>query len=172
MSVELKPTTADDYEEYYKIRCDHGDVYWNGYESAPDKETFRNIFLNRLGNTMLINPGDRRIYLIQNKGENVGFLQLIKREDGIDIGYTVDERNHRKGYATSALEKGVGLAQKIDDRVYVQIRDDNVASQGVALKCGFTRTDEYTEVDYPNAGVVKLRKFRFINQNVINDSFV
>ena len=164
MELYLKPTTAEDYDIYYAIRCSPGDVYWNGYLSAPDKEDFRKIFLRRLGDARFEQPEDRRLFLIQVRTENddnsVGFLQLIKREDGIDIGYTVTEANQKRGYATTALKLGIQLAKQFDDNIYVQIRDDNIPSQHVALKCKFIRTEEYTEHEYPKVGKVKLRKYK------------
>lgn len=166
MGVILKPTTVDDYDEYYRIRCSPGDIYWNGYESEPDKEKFKILFLNRLGDAPFEKPEDRRLFLIQLIDNiNIGFLQLIKRKDGIDIGYTVIEEYQHHGYATDALTKGIALAEKLDYRIYVQIRDDNIASQGVAKRCGFIKTEEYKVLDYPRAGKVKLRKYRLIKQS-------
>ena len=165
MKVILKPAAENDFEDYYMIRSCPGDIYWNGYEKKPDKEKFRIGFLKRLGNSRLEAAEDRRNYLIQLKnGENeaisIGFIQLIKREDGIDIGYTVIEDYQGHGYATKALKLGIELAKLNDQRVFVQIRDDNIASQSVARKCGFIRTDEYSIHEYPKAGIIKLRKYR------------
>lgn len=167
MDIVLIPASADDYDEYYKIRSCPGDVYWNGYEKAPDKNSFRELFLARLGDSRFEQPEDRRIYLGQLKqredyGVAVGFVQLIKRADGVAIGCTVVEEYQRHGYATQALKLGVEMATQFDNNVYVQIRDDNVASQGVAKKCGFVRTDEYVVREYPKAGRIKLRKHRLI----------
>lgn len=160
--IRLKGTAADDYDDYYKIRCSPGDIYWNGYTGAPQKEGFRELFLNRLSTARFEQPEDRRLYLIEladATGERpVGFVQLIRREDGVDIGYTVVEEYQGRGYATKALALGVELARAFGERIYVQIRDDNRASQAVARKCGFRATDEYTVHDYPGCGEVKLRK--------------
>lgn len=165
MELYLKPTQAEDYDAYYTIRCSPGDIYWNGYTAPPDKETFRQLFLQRLGDAPFEKPEDRRLFLIcvrEDAGAlTVGFLQLIKREDGIDIGYTVAEAYQHHGYATEALRQGIALAQTFREPIYVQIRDDNTASQKVAGKCGFRPTEEYTEHDYPGAGIVKLRKLRY-----------
>ena len=175
VKLYLKPTTAEDYDDYYIIRCSQGDVYWNGYLSAPDKESFRKLFLERLGDAKFELPEDRRLYLIcvrmENNDNSVGFLQLIKRKDGIDISYTVTEAYQKHGYATEALRLGIRLAKQFGDCIYVQIRDDNIASQHVARKCNFVRTEEYTEHEYPMAGRVKLRKYRllkFINADLKN----
>lgn len=164
MRILLKPTTENDYDDYYMIRSCPGDIYWNGYKTKPDKESFRISFLKRLGDAQLVETEDRRNYLIQlaepgSKSINIGFVQLIKREDGIDIGYTVMEEYQRHGYATEALQLGIEIAKNIDRRIYVQIRDDNIASQGVAAKCGFRKTEEFTLRDYPKVGIIPLRKY-------------
>lgn len=164
--IYLKPTQIEDYEDYYAVRSCPGDVYWNGYTSKPDKEKFFSLFQKRLGNRRLEKPEDRRNYLVRlrdAKGDkSVGFIQLINRDDGIDISYTIMEAWQRHGYATRALVLGINEAKQFGERIYVQIRDDNTASQKVALKCGFAPTEEVIENDYPLAGKVKLRKYRFI----------
>lgn len=166
MEINLIPTTVGDYDAYYKIRCSPSDIYWNGYKSKPDKEKFRELFLGRLGNARFEETEDRRLYLIrlicENKYENIGFVQLIKRNDGIDIGYSVIEEYQRHGYATQALKLAVEIVKDFNSPIYVQIRDDNVASVGVAKKCGFSYTDEYIVCDYPVVGRIKLRKYRLL----------
>lgn len=166
MSVLLIPTTADDYDAYYKIRCSPADIYWNGYKNKPEKDNFRELFLERLGNARFEEAEDRRLFLIRlecgEKFEDIGFVQLIKRNDGVDIGYSVIEDYQRHGYATRALKLAIELAKCFDHNIYVQIRDDNIASQGVAKKCGFYYTNEYTECDYPVVGIMKLRKYRLL----------
>lgn len=165
MDIVLKAASADDYDEYYKIRLDPGDIYWNGYEKAPDKDSFRKLFLERLGDSRFEQPEDRRIYLVQfaegkDRDSGIGFIQLIKRADGVEIGYTILEEHRRHGYAAQALKLGIDLARQFNRNIYVQIRDDNIASQGVANKCGFARTEEYVVREYPEVGKMKFRKYR------------
>lgn len=167
MEIVLIPTTVSDFDDYYKIRCSPSDIYWNGYKSKPEKVKFREIFLGRLGDARFEETEDRRLYLIQlickKMCKKIGFAQLIMRNDGIDIGYSVIEEFQRRGYATQALKLAVDIAKGFNRPIYVQIRDDNVASQGVAKKCGFSYTDEYIVCDYPVVGRIKLRKYRLLN---------
>lgn len=170
MRISLKPTTESDFEDYYMIRSSPGDIYWNGYETKPDKEQFRIGFLKRLGDAKFEEVEDRRNYLIQLKNDkleciSIGFVQLIKRNDGIDIGYTIIEDYQGNGYATEALNLGVELAKRINNSIYVQIRDDNIASQKVAQKCGFIKTNEYEIHYYPEVGSIPLRKYRLSKVN-------
>ena len=164
----LKPATENDYEDYYMVRSCPGDIYWNGYDGKPDKEKFKTGYLKRLGDTPLTMPEDRRNYLIQlinidSKVSTIGFIQLIRRVDGIDIGYTVMEEYQGHGYATRALLLGIEKAREFDDRIYVQIRDDNEASKRVAIKCGFMKSDDYIVKSYSRCGNVKLRKYYLVS---------
>ena len=171
LDISLKPAQIEDYDDYYAVRSCPGDVYWNGYKDKPNKDDFFELFQKRLGNTRLEKPEDRRIYLVRlhDAGDerSIGFIQLIKRTDGIDISYTIMEKWQRHGYASWALKLGVVQAKQLSDHIYVQIRDDNEASQKVALKCGFVRTDETVVKDYPFAGKVKLRKYQYNQQTEI-----
>ena len=55
-------------------------------------------------------------------------------------------------------------------KVIVRIRDDNIPSQRIAIKNGFTRTNDYELVDYPacNQMNVKLRTYVYGEQVLIH----
>ena len=160
-SIYLHPTVAADFEDYYTVRSDPGDVYWNGYASAPEKESFRRGFLVRTAGARFEVPEDRRNYLIKETRTNdtAGFIQLIRRESAVEVGYSVMEEYQRRGYASEALRQAVALASEFGLPIIVRIRDDNIASQSVAGKNGFCATAEYVEKDYYGAGTVKLRTY-------------
>lgn len=164
--VTLIETSADNYEEYYHVRCSPADIYWNGHTSPPEYETFRKLFLSRLSSARFTQPEDRRLYLIRLEEENlfqvVGFVQLIKHEEYVEIGYSVIEAYQKRGIASVALKSAISLARMHDKRICVRIRDDNIASQKVAMKNGFVRTDVYEICEYSNAGKVKLRTYRLM----------
>lgn len=159
--IYLHPTSEKDFEDYYAVRSDPGDVYWNGYSKAPEKESFRKGFLLRTASARFDKPEDRRNYLIKNSSNNitVGFVQFIRKEDSVEIGYSVLTEFHGCGFATEALKIGIERAKSFGLPIIVNIRDDNVASQKVAIKNGFIMTEEYIEKEYYKAGKVKLRKY-------------
>ena len=159
-NVMLVDTKEADYDEYYSIRCSPADIYWNGYTKKPDYKTFKSIYLNRISSSEFCKPEDRRLYFVQNEdGFKVGFVQFIMRESAIEIGYSIIEDFQCMGYATEALQLAITklLAQKAPHSIIVRIRDDNIASQRVALKCGFCRTEKYVKKEYPKKGIVRLR---------------
>ena len=167
--ILLSETTVDSYDEYYKVRCSPADVYWNGYDSPPDYDSFREIYLSRLSSARFTEPEDRRLYLIKLKSDanpqTVGFVQLIKHSDSVEIGYTVVEEYQRRGIATEALRLAIELAKEHSENICVKIRDDNIASQGVAKKNGFIPTSATEPRNSPGGGTMLLRKYMLHLQN-------
>ena len=78
----------------------------------------------------------------------------------MEIGYSIKENFQGNGYGTKALALGIELAHEHGENIIVRIRDDNIASQRVAINNGFERTDEYVFQNIPNVGKVKLRTYR------------
>ena len=163
MRVFLRGTTLEDFEDYYKIRCSPSDVYWNGYSSIPEKESFRTIFMSRLSTASFQEPEDRRLYLIciddESSEDAVGFVQLIFRQNAVELGYSVMDGYQGKGIATKALSLAVKIAETHNERIIVRIRDDNFASQKVALRNGFIPTDSVRIKYYPGHGEEILREY-------------
>ena len=159
--IYLYPTSEKDFEDYYIVRSDPDDVYWNGYSSAPEKEGFREGFLKRTANARFEKPEDRRNYLIRENSTDltVGFVQLIRRENAVEIGYSVSHQFQGRGYATQALMLGIELSKKFSLPIIVRIREDNIPSQRVAIKNGFKKTEEYKIKKCYKAGDVKLFKY-------------
>lgn len=162
--IYLKATELSDYDEYYKIRCSPSDIYWNGYYDKPDRNKFKELFINRIASSPFEKPEDRNLFLIglrQAESDDlfVGFVQLIRRENGVEIGYSVVEEYQNRGIATIALKQAVSIAQNYSKNIFVRIRDDNILSQKVALKNGFIKSNEFEILDYPKAGKVALRTY-------------
>lgn len=160
-NVYLHPTKENDFNDYYEVRSDPSDIYWNGYTKAPDRDTFFVGFLKRTSDARFSEPEDRRNYLVKMivSDKTVGFLQIIRKVDRIEIGYSILQKYQRKGYASEALMLGKELTKNYGLPLSLNIRDDNIASQKVAKKNGFVATNIYQEIVYPIAGRIKLRRY-------------
>lgn len=158
--VYLYPTTENDFDDYYMVRSDPDDIYWNGYTNPPEKEGFKKGFLKRTASARFEQPEDRRNYLIKETVSDltVGFVQFIRKEDCVEIGYSVSNPFQKRGYATQALAQGIKLAEEFGLPLIVRIREDNIPSQKVALKNGFVKTDELTEKTV-GVGTIVLRTY-------------
>lgn len=159
--VFLHPTTEEDFEDYYMVRSDSSDVFWNGYDSAPEKESFKNLFMGKTAHSRFEEAEDRRNYLVKKKDseKTIGFVQLTRKENSIEIACSILSEYQGRGLGTQALRLAVKLALQYEEEIFVSIRDDNIPSQKIAQKVGFCRTESYTERQYPMVGKVKLRKY-------------
>ncbi len=70
---------------------------------------------------------------------------------GLEIGWTLHPAHWSKGYATEAgaAAREWALANHADDALYSCIRIDNLASQRVATRLGFTPWEERTFAAFP-----------------------
>ena len=78
--------------------------------------------------------------VIRNEDKaNIGYVQLVKIEEGWEIGYHIAKRYTGNGYATEAVKLFLEYLKtntKID-KVYGVALADNKASRKVLNKCGF-----------------------------------
>lgn len=157
--ITIKPSTIDDFEDYYQIKCGDSDIYWMGFSSAPQRETLYSCFLTRLGDKPFHQIGDKRIYMIQRDRQSVGYIQFSLEEEGLRFGVSMDGRFQGKGYATAGMEEAIRIAKRYSDELFTYIRDDNIASQKLFLRLHFTRTDTVLMREYPRVGKIPYRKY-------------
>lgn len=114
-------------------------------EGAPDHREYAYMPLIRQAN-----PGTKQ-FSIRNAGHTVGVIDLVPHEtdpDRLDIDYKIGLNERRKGFASKALRAAAGFAhQEIGKGVVtLEIKPDNIASQGVARKAGFIKTGTQSEL--------------------------
>jgi len=72
--------------------------------------------------------------------------------DGVvEIGYGIAESRQGRGIATDAVSQLIDLARRAGDahRITATTDPDNIASQRVLAKCGFTRGDDLSGDEGP-----------------------
>ena len=81
------------------------------------------------------------IYAVIKKEDkaNIGYVQLVKIEEGWEIGYHIAKEYTGHGYATEAVNLFLGYLKKNTKlkEVYGVALADNKASRRVLEKCGF-----------------------------------
>lgn len=77
-------------------------------------------------------------------GTNLGYVQLVPLEKGMEVGYHIAKKFTGKGYATEALQALLRFAkeEKAIDNVYGICVSENTASKKVLKKCGFEKEYE------------------------------
>ena len=157
--VELAACCAEDFEDYYAVRCGESDIFWMGYEGPPARETMHRVFMSRLGTNSFENPGDKRIYMIRADGRNVGFIQFSLSEEGLEFGYSVLDQERGKGYGSAGMKLAVALARHYHENCFAHIRDDNIASQKAMMKAGLVPTEDAELKFFPAGGPGPYRKY-------------
>ncbi|MCC5893437.1 GNAT family N-acetyltransferase [Exiguobacterium sp.] len=124
------------FERYVPSR---GDAYY-------EPESFRQA-LQRLLTEQANGAG--YYYLIWHDDTIVGRLNVhhIDDETG-EVGYRIGADYGGRGYATAALQQLLTFEFLKLNRLIAETTSDNVASQHVLLRAGFTREDEVRQMEW------------------------
>ena len=159
--VRLKPAEENDFDDYYDVKCGKSEIFWMGYEGIPARDTMQKVFYSRLGSSRFKQSGDKRIYMIQVDGKNVGMIQLSLSEEGLEFGYSIKESEQRKGYASAAMRQAVEIAKEYSNSLFAHIRDDNIGSIKVCMSAGLKSTDDVEMKMFPQTGMIGYRRYKF-----------
>ena len=133
--LTYKQAIFEDYDDFYKIKCDSENVKWSGFASAPDYERMKGWFCKQL-------ESDRRtIYIAYWNGVVCGFFYLDKlaEQDAEEIGYGVLTDHSGKGIGTALVGTGVKLCKS--NNIIAWVSEKNRASERCFEKNGFSRID-------------------------------
>lgn len=131
---------------------------WPQYVGSEDDS-----LKNAQSNIMLHQRGYAKMFLMKFQGRIVGVLSFNSVEPTNKtayIGYWLDEDHQRQGLLSQALKAFMAFYAARGDvrRFVIKCRVDNVASNAVALRNGFTREGCLKEAEYLNG--------RFDDQNI------
>jgi len=73
-------------------------------------------------------------------GENIGYVQLVPIDEGLEIGYHIAKPHTGRGYATEAV--GALLAYAKPEIIWGICLSENAASKRVMEKCAFEKVFE------------------------------
>ena len=149
-----------DVKKYYVLRDDH---------AANIKKYCQYIITANEERTGM------HFIIFSNNGEEVGYISaepLMNRNTNTpmwNVGYAILPASRRHGYASSAV---AGLTNYLlhnysIPQVMLDISMDNKASEGVALKCGYTCPEDrmgFIDWNHPEVGVRK-RWYKQLNGN-------
>ena len=145
--------TVEDYDDFYKIKCDPENIKWSGFATAPNYERMKEWFRQQL-------EGDKRtIYLCYWNGDVCGFFYLDKlsseemeaASSGILAEYT------GRGIGTWTVEERIKLAKEQGASIISSwIADENPRSWKRFEKMGFQKTNNQEERLIACGGGMKL----------------
>ena len=132
-----KVAALEDYDDFYKIKCDPENVKWSGFATAPDYDRLKEWYKKQM------KSATRTIYLCYLNGNICAFFYLdrisseeIEDADGVLSEYT------GKGIGTWMVEKRIEIAKKEGySIIYSLIADDNPRSWRRFEKLKYERID-------------------------------
>ena len=138
-----KIATFDDYDDFYRIKCDPENVKWSGFATAPDYDRMKEWFRQQI-------DGDKRtIYLCYWEGDVCGFFYLdrLSKEDFEAASSGVLAEYTGRGIGSWMVKKRVELAEKEGaSTISSWIADENTRSwmDFVAEEIGYGVLTEYS----------------------------
>ena len=136
-SLQLRTATLDDYDCYYKIRAEKINLFWTGYENAPNYDDFSTWYKNRLSDNT------RDLFLLFQGKNCIGSLNIDHYDNYVLIGYSIKENYNGKGLGTYLVQSAVKLVRKkaTIKSLKAWINYQNVGSIRVIEKNGFSKND-------------------------------
>ncbi len=91
-----------------------------------------------------------RYFIVEKSSDEFIGLFLLKENKntaGVEIGYSLKKEHWNKGYATEIVEESIHwlFTQKRFSNIYAVTETNNINSQHVLLKCGFTQEQNFIE---------------------------
>lgn len=150
MPYTYKLAQAEDFEGFYKIKCDSQNVIWSGFSTPPNHESLQDWFLSNL-----INP-NRQIFLVwKDDVEIIGFFYLDKISDTIFEAASsgVLSMYTKQGIGTKTIQWREELARENGaEIIQTWVSENNLASFHRLEKLNWVRTELFEYKDIPLAG--------------------
>lgn len=145
----------NDVKKYYVLRSDH----------AANIRLFCQYVVNANLQKQALN-----FIVFDNLGNEVGFISaepMMNTSTNLpmwNVGYAIHPFHRLKGYASSAVSAlSDFLLQNFSfQQIMLDISEDNIASQKVAKKCSFTKSNDrmgYFDMEHPEVGM-RMRWFK------------
>lgn len=104
--VSIRNASMDDFEFFYKLKCEDTNIFWTGHDKKPDRECLLSFFKESIERAN--DSNSRKIYIIEDDGLKVGHLYIIPEEENIfELSTAVLEKCWGKGYAKKAIALGL-----------------------------------------------------------------
>jgi len=130
----LRSFEEKDLDSFMTYRNNDEWMKYQGFKNLT-KDEYRKALLVPLN----IENGVQLAIADKNTDELLGDLYLIKKENTIEIGYTINPAHARKGYIKEILEVVLIKLKECfpECKIIAEIEKDNIPSKKLLLKLGF-----------------------------------
>lgn len=151
--LKLKEAAGDDFEFYYRLKCEQTAVYWSGFETKPNYENLQNFWLKIVEKKF----ANRRIFILYSDSLPQGYVQLMEDEEGIEFSMGIIEAARGKKYGNAIIRLAVQMCNT-KKPLFCYIREDNLASIRSFENNGFKCTEKFHQQNFP----LEKRIFRMV----------
>lgn len=155
----LKNANIEDFEVFYKLKCEKENIYWTNYINAPVKDKLFNWYKSELSKK------DRYFLLAENlEGEVVGYGYIdIKDGETFEISYGISSNFTGLGLGRELVksleEKCYELFKEVNE-IVAWILEDNIKSRKCLERNLWIETEELKEIYFePEKQVKKMIKY-------------
>lgn len=169
-TINLQLVTEKTLNELYNF---HTDISNRG-DHFPLKITPEPIYKARFRETGFWSDEYSHLLIIDPQGNIVGSIWTMKTVpyfDALEIGYIIyDKKNYRKGYVSEALSLFADYLFKVKliNRLELRILPSNIASEKVALKCGFTLEGVIRNAIFHHGKYHDLRQYSLLRDDLLS----
>lgn len=147
--IKYKLAEVEDFDSFYKIKCDSENIRWSGFNAAPDRRRLFDWYLNNYRSVK------RTIYLVIYDTEIVGFFYLDKLNENIfeaaSSGILQEYCNLGLGTKTIIWREELAKANGAQI-IETWVSEFNHSSYRRLIKRGWQRTSDFEFRDVPLAG--------------------
>ena len=149
--ITLRLATEDDFEFYYRLKCEKDGLYWSGFANKPDYQDLKRFFCNTINNSN--KKEARKLYLICEDEEPIGEISIKPDKEEFDMPLTLSEKKRGKNRCSDAFKLGLQMAKEMGlKRLHGRVREDNIASIFNLNVCKVDIGPEYDEVFLESLG--------------------
>ena len=148
----LRHFKADDAQEMFDNWANDPEVTkymtWNPHENVDVTKQIINIWLKEYDN-----PNTHRFAItIKDNGELIGSIDVARYINGKpEIGYCLSRKHWNKGYMTEAFTAFIKYLNNLGFKeLLIEAVAENIGSNRVIEKCGFTFTHKETKIASAN----------------------
>ena len=157
--ISLVRGDINDFEFYYRLKCEESNIEWSGFIGKPDREKLFSWYKN--------NVLDKKyeFFIIKNNNMYVGalYFKFNSTESCEFLGIGVSEKEQGKGIAVFALKRFIEYIIKNYPSckiITTLIREDNLKSQQAFKRAGFLFSGKI-EYKYLSSIARKIKMQRF-----------
>lgn len=160
----LRPFTLDDTEKVYKMSIEDGMKQWIPDQVYDDENEAREVLEFLISCYNEPDPKTKPFVLgieVKETNELIGHVGLSQLGDSVEIGYAIEEKHQRKGYATEAVKSisEYGTAHFVLDSISGIVDSANEGSVRVLEKVGYEFVEEKDLKAFGRLGMCKVYSF-------------